>query len=90
MTNDCPGRHKCHGPASWCNKCGDVDLVCDDPRCETHARCHERLARLRKAIANVERLKAQLNYAAKELDEAERAWTRYCKGNVVMVPRAES
>lgn len=88
--SDCLGRHKCHGPASWCDECGDVDLVCDDPNCDAHPRGCERLARYRKAIVEVDRLNAELAAATKELDYAEQQWVRYCRGNVFMVAREAS
>lgn len=36
-TVGCPGEGKCHGPMAWCERCGSVANVCDDPRCDTHA-----------------------------------------------------
>ena len=36
--DDCPGPGLCHGSASWCDRCGDVDDVCDAPVCYRH-RC---------------------------------------------------
>ena len=36
--DDCPGTGKCHGSAGWCDRCGDVDDVCDAPVCYRH-RC---------------------------------------------------
>ena len=33
----CPGEGKCHGPVKWCEHCGNVADVCDDPRCDAHA-----------------------------------------------------
>lgn len=33
---DCPGC-KCHGHVVWCDRCGDVAEVCDDPHCDVHA-----------------------------------------------------
>lgn len=33
------GSSGCHGPAGWCDDCGDVDDVCDAyPNCDAH-RC---------------------------------------------------
>jgi len=32
--NPSPGR--CHGTQSWCDYCGDVTAMCDDPGCEWH------------------------------------------------------
>jgi hypothetical protein len=33
---DCPGEGKCHGAATWCDICGDVDETCDDLDCDVH------------------------------------------------------
>lgn len=43
VDEDCPGAGQCHGCMSWCNRCGDVDRVCEGPRCTVHrcGRCHE-------------------------------------------------
>lgn len=32
----CPGAGQCHGCAGWCDRCGDVALVCDSPTCDRH------------------------------------------------------
>jgi hypothetical protein len=87
-SSDCPGRHKCHGPASWCDTCAtEVDLVCDDPNCEVHARGDERRR---------EEAKARLEYAEAlaESNAKQRAWLeslaslqRWAMGNPVMVAR---
>ena len=86
-SDDCPGRMKCHGAASWCDDCGDVDLVCDDPQCEVHARGHER--REREKIT-----REQFISAASVCEEKRKAWMiaqeelrRYENGNAVMVAR---
>lgn len=83
----CPGRFKCHGPVSWCPECGDVDLICDDPKCDAHPRGkelekHERLTRL--AMLEV---MGQYEIRMKEHAEAVRRLERYRSGNVVMVAR---
>lgn len=36
--NYCPGPRACHGPMKWCDLCGDVSAVCDDPACDQHPR----------------------------------------------------
>lgn len=87
--NECPGRHKCHGPVSWCDECGDVDLVCDDPNCEAHPRGRERRMEFLSAQAEYDRAKAELATAEKRLAEATRKMARYDFGNVVMVARQE-
>lgn len=84
---ECPGRFKCHGPASWCDQCGDVDLVCDDPRCMVHARFKERQRKRDDAFM-------AWMFAQKAEEEARRAYhdaaaelERYTQGNPVMVAR---
>jgi len=37
---DCPGEGRCHGCASWCDRCGDVGTVCGAVTCDRH-QCHE-------------------------------------------------
>lgn len=32
----CEGEGTCHGSQSWCDCCGDVTWVCDDPSCDHH------------------------------------------------------
>lgn len=34
--DDCPGEGRCHGCASWCDRCGDVTAVCHSGSCERH------------------------------------------------------
>lgn len=34
----CEGTGKCHGSMGWCDRCGDVSKVCDDPACDAHPR----------------------------------------------------
>lgn len=36
MNDDCTGKGTCHGPVTWCYKCGDVTWVCDDHECDLH------------------------------------------------------
>lgn len=87
--SDCPGRHKCHGPANWCDECGDVDLVCDDPRCEVHLRGKERLEKVQKLKPKCDEAAMVLRSLERELHDAERELQRYRTGNVVMVARCE-
>lgn len=89
MSNECPGRFRCHGPASWCNGCGDVDLICDDPQCDSHSRGAEREARYLTAKAEVARIDAELKSAERVLAEAVQDWVRWQTGNPVMVMRKQ-
>lgn len=43
LASDCPGRGRCHGCMGWCDRCGDVDEVCDAAVCDAHRcqRCHQ-------------------------------------------------
>lgn len=87
MSTECPGKLKCHGPASWCNECGDVDLVCDDPNCEVHLRfgelkCAEKSARLAMDAAHEE-----YKVRSRAWDKANEKLRRFTRGNVVMVAR---
>lgn len=88
--SDCPGRFKCHGPASWCDECGDVDLICDDPNCEAHARGMERLADAKRLRSEFAAIDADHRSKRKELDEAEALFKRWETGNPVMVGRIET
>jgi len=57
-SSDCPGKLKCHGPASWCDQCGDVDQICDDPECMVHLRMDElerNEAELRRVMVDARR-----------------------------------
>lgn len=85
--NECPGHFKCHGPASWCDQCGDVDLICDDPKCEAHARGLERHAEVQRLRSEYAVLHAEAESKRKELEEAERSLDRWETGNPVMVSR---
>lgn len=40
VDDDCPGEGRCHGCTKWCNRCGDVDQVCDCKECDQH-RCQQ-------------------------------------------------
>lgn len=88
-SSDCPGRFKCHGPASWCDVCGDVDLICDDPRCEMHMhqRFTERQAARDKAYAEYLDACARWREANKAYEDAKEHLERYTTGNPVMVAR---
>jgi len=85
--SDCPGRFKCHGPASWCDQCGDVDLICDDPACEAHARGVERQEMFRKAAAALEQAEVEFRAAQRRYDAAKAHLSRWETGNPVMVAR---
>ena len=85
--SDCPGRIKCHGPASWCPECGDVDLVCDDPNCEVHARFAELERAELQARLNMDNAKYHYQTTCKAWAEASAKLHRFKTGNVVMVAR---
>jgi len=85
--SDCPGRFKCHGPASWCDKCGDVDLICDDPKCDIHLRTMELVIMEATAAKKMDEAHAAYREASKEWAEASAKLTRFKTGNVVMVAR---
>jgi len=83
--SDCPGRFKCHGPSGWCDECGDVDLICDDSRCDVHKRGGERFDELQEAEARLLSAKTAFEHATKEHEAARRAYERWQTGNPVMV-----
>jgi len=33
---ECPDSASCHGAMKWCDHCGDVRALCDDPNCGVH------------------------------------------------------
>ena len=85
--SDCPGRFKCHGPASWCDQCGDVDLVCNDPRCDVHKRGQELEEDELKARVALGYANAEYQMRLREHQAANRKLIRYRTGNVIMVAR---
>lgn len=36
------GEGRCHGTLVWCDWCGDVTEMCDDPRCDAHREVWEK------------------------------------------------
>jgi hypothetical protein len=87
--DDCPGRFRCHGLASWCPKCGEVDLVCDDPNCDFHARLAEKIAARTRLRRDYEEKAADARKADRLLADAERDLQRHMTGNPVMAPRTK-
>jgi hypothetical protein len=85
--DNCPGRFKCHGPASWCDQCGDVGLVCDDHLCVVHSRGNERRAKVDLLRAEFAVTNARNEDKRKELIEAVRELEEWRRGNPVMVAR---
>lgn len=83
----CPGRFKCHGPISWCDECGDVDLVCDDPNCEQHLRLDEKKKRMVELEHRFAELDAEHRSLKAELEEAKFAYLYHRNRNSVMVGR---
>lgn len=90
MNENCPGRFKCHGPASWCDQCGGVDLICDDPKCDVHARGLEREWLVKQLRGEFAAISAEYESKRRELEEAERSYRRWQTGNPVMVCRTPS
>lgn len=88
--NGCPGRFKCHGPASFCPECGDVDLICDDPRCDVHARGNERERDVKRLRMEFARTNDENESKRRELIAAVEKWERWRDGNPVMVARKET
>lgn len=89
--DDCPGEGKCHGPASWCNVCGDVDVICDDPACAMHARIEEMEEEFRTLAHDYTWARDHLDDLKKDLDgvgeRIARFYRRSRQGAVKMVPR---
>lgn len=88
-SSDCPGKFKCHGPASWCDKCGNVDLICDDPNCEQHLRWGEKQQIARNAEAEYQSAQYEADRLRRIADAARRAFIRHDTGPAVMVGRLE-
>ena len=84
---ECPGRLKCHGPAVWCDVCGDVDLYCDDPECDIHLRIDEKIQQVRLLSSKL--LVATDDYKTYQQlhDEAVRSLMRHVETPGIMVPR---
>lgn len=76
----CPGDGRCHGPMQWCSWCGDVDLVCDFPECDCHPRIRQVTEEMHSANKAVWRLKQDLLYAERRLQEAQEKLKRYMNG----------
>lgn len=87
VSDDCPGRFKCHGPVAWCATCGDVDLVCDDPACDVHLRGREREKIELAARFERDRAKSEFESSQRAWERAYRQVERYRTGIVVMVAR---
>jgi len=86
-SSDCPGRFKCHGCSGWCDVCGDVDLICDDPKCDAHDRGSEREKAWREASLRLSDAEYAYLAAKKEELAARRHWERWKTGHPVMVAR---
>lgn len=84
---DCPGSGKCHAPGMWCDCCGDVTLVCDDPACMAHDRIEEIHAKLDTALERCKGLKKELVEAESEMEDFLSLFIKYAFGKVNMTPR---
>lgn len=89
-SSDCPGEGKCHGPASWRDVCGDVDLVCDDPRCDAHDRLPDLEADRIAALEIVREIQRRYEDAKKDLREAEARIFQHKRGGAKMVARSRN
>jgi hypothetical protein len=87
VASNCPGKLKCHGPASWCEVCGYVDLICDDPKCEQHLRWNEKQQIARNAEAAYDAAQYEADRLRRVADEARRIFIRHDDGPAVMVAR---
>jgi hypothetical protein len=83
----CPGRFKCHAPATWCEVCGDVELICDDPKCQAHIRLSEHKAAERIARLAMEKAEREFKMRRQEHEEALQALWHHQNGNARMVAR---
>jgi hypothetical protein len=84
---DCPGNGKCHAPGMWCDCCGDVSLVCDDPACMAHDRIEEVHAKLDTALERCKSLKEELAEAESEMEDFLSLLIKHVFGKVNMVAR---
>lgn len=89
-SDDCPGPGRCHGPASWCDVCGDVDLICDDPACFIHDRLDELEKRRDEAFERYHHLGELRERAGKEYVEAAEKLRLYKQGKPRIVPRGST
>ena len=85
--SDCPGHGKCHGPVNFCSECGDVDLVCDDPECQSHSRYDEKAVAAQDARATFLLAERDYRYARLMLERCERELRRHRNGNPLMCAR---
>lgn len=84
---DCPGPGKCHGCLSWCDNCGDVDMVCDDPNCSAHDRLEEVQADVDLKRRSYRDAQDKANEARREYTDAAEFLMTYKNRTVQMVPR---
>ena len=89
--DDCPGEGKCHGPSSWCSRCGDVALTCDDPACDGHNRLDELKQNAAKWAEEMRRAAGPYLDALRNWTEAEEKAVAYelarAEGRLKMKPR---
>ena len=87
MSETCPGKYKCHGCMQWCDVCGDVDQICDDPHCDTHKRWNEIEQEYASASARLSQAKTEMKYLEKEFAEAHEALYILNSRDRCVVPR---
>lgn len=86
---ECPGEGRCHGCLKWCSYCGDCDLMCDDPECDTHKRIEEIQRDFRYSQIEVSNAERELETARKNHQETKETLDRYKRGPIQMVPRGK-
>lgn len=82
---ECPGDGRCHGCMQWCSNCGDVDLTCDAPECDSHPRIEDVVVEVCACQWSVKRLERELEQARKELIEVNNRLAHYQRGPYRMV-----
>jgi hypothetical protein len=87
--DDCPGRLRCHGAASFCSSCGDVTGVCDDPECDQHLRIEELRIMERDSRQDFEKLRGEFEYAQRIYQDARSKLIDALRSHRVMVPRGK-
>lgn len=97
MDEPCDGPSTCHGPQTWCDRCGDVLTACNATRCDRHQcqRCRRFLSRAEHDHEHGELYKECTDcLMAQPISDTHPAWVRFCTwfvlGDAVNGPRVLS